>query len=132
MAARARASAPSPSFVLRALPSLRFGHDGRVLPPRRNWPFSYVANVSGLPLTTPIDSYEAVIAGGGLGLVAGVALARRGLRVMVFDRDRVGAAHREWNISAHELASLEHWGIFSHDEIASTIATRYRRGVISF
>src|SRR2546421_25105 len=82
-------------------------------------PFSYVANVSGLPLTTPIDSYEAVIAGGGLGLVAGVALARRGLRVMVFDRDRVGAAHREWNISAHELASLALWGIFSHDEIAS-------------
>ena len=34
------------------------------------------------------------------------ALARRGLQVLVFDRDRVGAAHREWNISRRELAAL--------------------------
>jgi lycopene cyclase CruA len=95
-------------------------------------PFSYVTSQEELPATPPEQCYDVIIAGGGLGLVAGVALARRGLRVMVFDRDRVGAAHREWNISAHELASLERWGIFSHDEIASTIATRYRRGVISF
>jgi lycopene cyclase CruA len=76
--------------------------------------------------------YDVVIAGGGLGLVVGVALARRGLRVMIFDRDRVGAAHREWNISERELSALAHGGIFSREEIASTVAAHYTNGRISF
>jgi lycopene cyclase CruA len=95
-------------------------------------PFSYPDSARDLPPTSPHDRYDIVIAGGGLGLVAGVALARRGLRVMVFDRDRVGAAHREWNISARELGALERWGIFSHGEISRAKATHYKRGIISF
>jgi lycopene cyclase CruA len=73
-----------------------------------------------------------VIAGGGLGLLAGAALASRGLRVLVFDRDRVGAAHREWNISERELGSLVSWGLFTEDELRGTVTSRYARGVISF
>ncbi|HYP20943.1 MAG TPA: flavin-dependent dehydrogenase, partial [Chloroflexia bacterium] len=95
-------------------------------------PFRYVRHESGLPRCAPGDHYDVVIAGGGLGLVAGAALAQLGLKVLVFDRDRVGAAHREWNISRRELATLERWGIFSHEELSGTVAARYRQGLISF
>lgn len=95
-------------------------------------PFRYARDCSDLPTCPPDNHYDVIIAGGGLGLIAGAALAKRGLKVMVFDRDRVGAAHREWNISERELAALERWGLFTHEEIAQTIATRYRRGLISF
>jgi lycopene cyclase CruA len=95
-------------------------------------PFRYVKHEADLPRCASQDHYDVVIAGGGLGLVAGAALARRGLKVLVFDRDRVGAAHREWNISQRELAALERWGIFSHEELSGTVAARYRQGLISF
>jgi lycopene cyclase CruA len=95
-------------------------------------PFRYVPTTNELPQCPPEDRYDVVIAGGSLGLVAGVALARRGLRVLVFDRGKVGAAHREWNISRRELAALSGWGIFTPQELARTIAGEYRQGVISF
>jgi lycopene cyclase CruA len=95
-------------------------------------PFRYVPTTAALPGCAPGDHYDVVIAGGSLGLVSGVGLAQRGLRVLVFDRDKVGAAHREWNISRRELAALSGWGIFTPQEIARTIATEYRQGVISF
>jgi lycopene cyclase CruA len=100
----------------------------------RDWRQSlrFVPDKTSLPPCPPANSFDVVIAGGGLGLVAGAALASRGLRVLVFDRDRVGAAHREWNISERELSTLVRWGIFTSDELKETIATRYRRGVISF
>ena len=79
----------------------------------RPQPFAYVATPASLPPYSPDNSFDVIIAGGSLGLIAGVALARRGLRVMLFDRDRVGAAHREWNISERELSSLQRWGIFT-------------------
>ena len=69
-------------------------------------PFRYALRAKDLPKCPPENHFDVIIAGGGLGLVAGVALAARGLRVMVFDRDRVGAAHREWNISERELEFL--------------------------
>lgn len=101
---------------------------------RRDWtcPLNYVYAAASLPNCFPENNYDVVIAGGGLGLIAGAVLAARGLCVMVFDRDRVGAAHREWNISERELASLVNWGIFTRQELSDTIATRYDRGVISF
>src|SRR5688572_12716597 len=41
-------------------------------------PFRYVDNADSLPECPPDNRYDVVIAGGGLGLIAGVALARRG------------------------------------------------------
>src|SRR5207249_8143850 len=89
-------------------------------------------NAGSLPTCPPQDTYDVVIAGGGLGLLAGVALAARGLKVLVFDRDRVGAAHREWNISEREAQALVRSGLFTDEELASAVAARYSRGKISF
>lgn len=94
--------------------------------------FRYGPAALDLPVCPPEAHYDVVIAGGSLGLVAGVALANRGLKVMVFDKGQVGSAHREWNISERELGALSKWGIFTREELAATIATRYKRGVISF
>lgn len=95
-------------------------------------PLIPVKEAAALPACPPQARFEVVIAGGSLGLVAGVALARLGLKVLVFDRDRVGAAHREWNISERELSALTTHGIFTQAEIEETIANRYSRGLISF
>jgi lycopene cyclase CruA len=99
---------------------------------RRPEPFAYVPTPAGLPSCPPENTFDVIVAGGSLGLIAGLALAQHGLRVMLFDRDRVGAAHREWNISERELAALQTWGIFTRDELSSIIATRYTRGLIAF
>ncbi|HUP27126.1 MAG TPA: FAD-dependent oxidoreductase, partial [Chloroflexia bacterium] len=93
---------------------------------------SYAGNASSLPSCPAANRFDVVIAGGGLGLLAGAALARRGLKVLVFDKDRVGAAHREWNISQPELESLPHWGIFQREELEAAVAARYSAGIISF
>ena len=51
---------------------------------------------------------------GGLGLLhAAVMATRYGYRVLVFDRDEVGCAHREWNISDPELEALVRLGLFT-------------------
>jgi lycopene cyclase CruA len=85
-----------------------------------------------LPTVPPGDRFDVVIAGGGLGLLLGWALARAGSRVLVFDRDTVGCAHREWNISRRELSVLVEAGLFSWAELETTIATTYRSGLIRF
>jgi lycopene cyclase CruA len=95
-------------------------------------PFTHVQDETYLPHCPPGRMYDVVIAGGGLGLIAGAALAQRGLKVLVFDRGRAGEAHREWNISERELRSLVRHGVFTQEELTRTIGTRYTRGLISF
>lgn len=85
-----------------------------------------------LPPLPPQDRFDVVIAGGGLGLLMGLALARDNWRVLVFDRDAVGCAHREWNISRRELQVLVDDGLFTWEELEQATATTYRAGVIRF
>jgi lycopene cyclase CruA len=85
-----------------------------------------------LPMLAPADRFDVVIAGGGLGLVMGWALAQAGWRVLVFDRDAVGCAHREWNISRAELDVLVAAGLFTWAELEGAVATTYREGLIRF
>src|SRR6185436_11536749 len=85
-------------------------------------PLVYAPDAGSLPPCRPEDTYEVVIAGGGLGLLAGAPLAARGLRVLVFDRDRVGAAHREWNISERELAAFVRSGLFTDEQLGRAVA----------
>ncbi|HMA35203.1 MAG TPA: hypothetical protein VKY74_12105, partial [Chloroflexia bacterium] len=85
-----------------------------------------------LPPVDPADEYTVVVAGGGLGLLAGLALARAGHRVLVFDRDAVGCAHREWNISRRELAVLVAAGLLTWAELDRCVAGTYEYGVLAF
>jgi lycopene cyclase CruA len=85
-----------------------------------------------LPPVPAGREYDVIVAGGGLGLLAGYALARFGHRTLVFDRDGVGAAHREWNISRRELAALVDDGLFTWPELDACVATTYDYGVLSF
>jgi lycopene cyclase CruA len=96
-------------------------------------PLGLLSTVQGpLPPVPPAQVYDVIVAGGGLGLLTGYALARFGRRVLVFDRDAVGCAHREWNISRRELGVLVADGLFTWDELDACVATTYDYGVLSF
>ncbi len=79
------------------------------------------------------DQFDIIFAGGGLGLLDAALLATRyRRRVLVFDRKDIGSTHREWNISAAELARLVEIGLFSQAELEPIIQRRYQRGVVRF
>jgi lycopene cyclase CruA len=93
------------------------------------------ANVITYTATPPPadEQFDIIFAGGGLGLLDAALLTthyRR--RVLVFDRKEIGATHREWNISAAELARLVELGLFSWAELEPIIQRRYQRGVVRF
>ncbi len=79
----------------------------------------------------PTDA-DVVIAGGGLSLLVAAELARLGLSVVVLERARAGAAHREWNASDAELAPLVDAGIVTAAELEDLIVGRYRDGLCAF
>lgn len=76
--------------------------------------------------------FDVVVAGGSLGLLTALALARRGWRVMVFDQRVAGSAHREWNISQEELQALVDDGLFTWAELRAVIMRHYRTGLVHF
>ncbi len=91
---------------------------------------SYERSAS-LPPT--LANFDLVYAGGGLGLLhAAVMATRYGCRVLLFDRGEVGCAHREWNISDHELHELVRIGLCTTAELERVVMRRYRDGVVRF
>ncbi len=80
---------------------------------------------------TRIDA-DVVIAGGGLSLLVAAELAKGGLRVVVLERARAGAAHREWNASDDELTPLVEAGIVDAAELDALVVGRYREGICAF
>jgi lycopene cyclase CruA len=77
--------------------------------------------------------FDLIYAGGGLGLLHAAVMAQRyGRRVLLFDRNEVGCAHREWNISDHELTVLVDIGLFSSAELESVVMRRYHDGIVRF
>jgi lycopene cyclase CruA len=76
------------------------------------------------------DAFDAdvAIAGGGLSLLLAPLLAARGLRVVVLDRARVGAAHREWNATELEVRALAASGAIDVP-VEDLVIARYRRGI---
>ena len=88
-------------------------------------------SVNTLPVVE--DEWDLIYAGGGLGLIHALVMCRRyGYRVLVFDRDEVGRAHREWNVSNSELQALVRVGIFDPIEVEAIVMHRHRRGVVRF
>lgn len=75
---------------------------------------------------------DLVYAGGGLGLIHAVVMARRGYRVLVFDRNDVGCVHREWNISRYELQALVDTGFCTWAELDTIIMNEYTDGIVRF
>jgi len=75
---------------------------------------------------------DVAIVGGGLSLLFAPVLAKRGLRVAVFDRARVGEAHREWNASREELEALVRADVVTAPELAATITAEYTHGTCTF
>lgn len=85
--------------------------------------------------TQPIAAaeYDLIYAGGGLGLLHAVVMAKRyGRRVLVFDRSEVGCVHREWNISRPELQALVDLGVVTWAELSAVIMREYRDGLVRF
>lgn len=80
---------------------------------------------------TQVDA-DVLLAGGGLWSLLAPLLAARGLSVVVADRARIGAAHREWNASDAELQALVRAGIVSADDLAHLSVARYRAGLCKF
>lgn len=87
-----------------------------------------------LPKPAPEESVEVdvVVAGGGLSLLVAAELARLGVSVLVVERARAGAAHREWNASEAELAPLVRAGIVTPLELDELVVARYRDGICAF
>ena len=98
----------------RGRPGASSAHEARLPPP---------------PDRSARADYDVILAGGGLSLLLAPLLADRGLRVAVFDRARVGGAHREWNAGERELRALSETGLFTRAEIDQLVVTRYAHGV---
>jgi lycopene cyclase CruA len=75
---------------------------------------------------------DLVYAGSGLGLLHAYEMARRGWRVLIFDRTEVGCVHREWNISRSELQALVDGGGWTWAELDQVIMNEYRDGLVRF
>jgi lycopene cyclase CruA len=76
--------------------------------------------------------FDVVIVGGGLWSILAPVLAARGVRVAVFDRARVGVAHREWNASGPELRTLVDAGLVTDAELSALVVARYDHGTCRF
>jgi len=76
--------------------------------------------------------FDVAIVGGGLWSMLAPVLAARGVGVAVFDRARVGAAHREWNASGPELRALVEAGVVSEADLAELIVARYDYAICRF
>ncbi|MGF1575380.1 MAG: NAD(P)/FAD-dependent oxidoreductase [Cyanophyceae cyanobacterium] len=76
--------------------------------------------------------WDAVIAGGTLGILLGVALVQRGWRVLLVERGLLRGREQEWNISERELRDLVKIGILTEAELAEVMVTRYNPARIGF
>ena len=76
--------------------------------------------------------FDVIVAGGSLGLLTALSLARRGWRVMVFDQRVAGSAHREWNISQEEAQALVRGGLFTLADLNRVAMRHYRSGLVRF
>lgn len=75
-----------------------------------------------------VPAYDVALVGGGLHVLLAPLLARQGLRVVVLERARAAAAHREWNASRGELQALVEAGLCDQVELGRLVVAQYRGG----
>ena len=69
--------------------------------------------------------YDAVIAGGTLGIAIAAALAMGGFRVLVIERGLLRGRDQEWNISRHELDVLIELKLLTPEELETSISSEF-------
>ncbi|NTU53177.1 MAG: hypothetical protein HGA97_05645 [Chlorobiaceae bacterium] len=89
---------------------------------------------SRMPSDAPIEGiFDILYAGGTLGLIHAAVMSKRyGRKVLVIDRAHPGRTTRDWNISRRELLRLAGSGVFTTEELDSTIVRQYRTGWVEF
>ncbi|KAJ3707562.1 hypothetical protein LUZ61_011267 [Rhynchospora tenuis] len=69
--------------------------------------------------------YDVIVCGGTLGIFVATALASKGLRVGIVERNILKGREQEWNISRKELLELVQVGVLSNDEAEYVIASEF-------
>lgn len=76
--------------------------------------------------------WDAIVCGGTLGILIGLALVRKGWRVVVIERGSLRGRDQEWNISRKELAVFLELELLTEGELDRAIATTYNPARVSF
>ncbi|ACF10874.1 conserved hypothetical protein [Chlorobaculum parvum NCIB 8327] len=87
-----------------------------------------------LPAGVNIEGeFDILYAGGTLGLLHAAVMSKQyDRKVLVIDRAAPGRTTRDWNISRGELLRLADTGVFTVEELDSTIVRRYKTGWVEF
>lgn len=72
-----------------------------------------------------VDTFDAIVCGGTLGIFLATALSCKGLKVAVVERNILKGREQEWNISKKELLELVKVGILEEDDIDQAIAAKF-------
>lgn len=76
--------------------------------------------------------FDVVVCGGTMGIIAALALQRRGHRVCVVERRLLEGRTQEWNTSRHELHSLAREGLLAEAELEACVVSDYGRVRVGF
>lgn len=89
---------------------------------------------SRLPVDARVEeACDILYAGGTLGLLHAAVMSKKyGRKVLVIDRAEPGRTTRDWNISRGELLRLADTGVFTSEEMDSTIVRTYKTGWVEF
>ncbi|HIK32348.1 MAG TPA: FAD-binding oxidoreductase [Oscillatoriales cyanobacterium M59_W2019_021] len=76
--------------------------------------------------------WDAIVCGGTLGILIGLALVRQGWRVLLVERGVLRGRDQEWNISRKELEVFLELELLTEGELERAIATTYNPARVSF
>jgi lycopene cyclase CruP len=97
----------------------------------RNNSLPQTSIVQTTPTSTPPD-HDIIICGATLGIIIGLALARKGWRILLIERGQLQGRDQEWNIARRELDVLLRLDLLTEPELAEAIVTHYNPGRVSF
>ncbi|XP_078439732.1 lycopene beta/epsilon cyclase protein [Wolffia australiana] len=72
-----------------------------------------------------VDTFDVLICGGTLGIFFAAALASKGLKVGVVEKNILKGREQEWNISRKELMELVHVDVLSEEDIDHVTSSKF-------